>query len=73
MKSIIHFHISKGKKHYVAEGVELAIITQGKTIDELSKNIKEAVNLHLSGTKPEKLGLSKNPTVSANFEIPVHA
>jgi len=43
MKTIIQFHISKGEDYYVAEGVDVAIITQGKTLDELAENIKEAV------------------------------
>lgn len=49
MKSIIQFTIQKYKKYYVAQGVELAIVTQGKTLDELIRNINEAVSLHLEG------------------------
>lgn len=45
MKHIIQFHISKGDKYYVAQGVDLPVITQGKTLDELTENIKEAVEL----------------------------
>ena len=49
MKRIIQFHISKGDKYYVAEGIDLPVVTQGKTLDELVANIKEATELHLSG------------------------
>lgn len=47
MKRIIQLHISKGDKYYTAEGADLPIVTQGKTLDELAENIREAVELHL--------------------------
>jgi len=47
MKNIIQFYINKGEKYYVAQGIDLPVVTQGKTLDELMKNIKEAVELHL--------------------------
>ena len=70
MKSVIHFYISKGEKQYVAEGVELAIVTQAKTLDELVKNIHEATELHLESASPETFGLVKSPLISINFELP---
>ena len=70
MKSIIQFIVHKGKKYYVAQGVELAIVTQGKTLDELAKNIQEAVSLHLEGEDLAELGLVKKPSVLVNFELP---
>ena len=33
---------------YVAECVEIAVVTQGQTIDETVRNLREAVALHLS-------------------------
>ena len=45
MKHIIQFHICKGERQYVAEGVDLPVVTQGKTLDELVVNIQEAVNV----------------------------
>ncbi len=47
MKHIIQVQVSKGDSYYVAEGVDLPFVTQGKTLDELAKNIEEAVALHL--------------------------
>ncbi len=70
MKNIIQFHISKGEKYYVAEGVDVAIVTQGKTLDELASNIKEAVELHFEDEDPESLGFAKFPSVLLNFELP---
>ena len=73
MKNIIQFYINKGEKYYVAQGIDLPVVTQGKTLDELMKNIKEAVELHLEGEKPENLGLSPHPSVLVNMEIQTKA
>jgi predicted RNase H-like HicB family nuclease len=70
MKHIIQFQISKGEKYYVAEGVDLAIVTQAKTLEELSKNILEATALHLEGENLADLGLAPKPSVLVNFELP---
>jgi predicted RNase H-like HicB family nuclease len=66
MKSIIQFSVVKGEKYYVASGVDLPIVTQGKTLDELTKNLKEAIELHLEGENLTELGLSPNPSVLVN-------
>ena len=75
MQHIIHFHISKGEKYYVARGVDLPIVTQGKTLDELTLNIKEAVELHLEGEDLSEYNLAPNPSVLIDLELPtnIHA
>ena len=71
MKHIIQFKISKGEDgYYVAEGIDLAIVTQGKTLDELAKNIQEATELHLDGEDLSDFGLAPSPSVLINFELP---
>ena len=47
MKRIIQVKIYKGEKYYVAECFDLPVVTQGKTLDEVVKNVKEAISLHL--------------------------
>ena len=54
MKKIIQFRISKGEKYYVAECVDLPVVTQGKTLDEVIENINEAISLHLEGEDLEE-------------------
>ena len=46
MKQTIHFLITKSDHYYVAECREVAILTNGKTWDELVANIREATELH---------------------------
>lgn len=69
MKHIIQFHIYKGDKQYVAEGIDLSVVTQGKTLDELAKNIQEAVELHLEGEDLADFNLAPQPSILANVEL----
>ena len=69
MKKIIQVHVHKGETHYVAECVDLPVVTQGKTLDELAANIKEAVALQLEGENPADFGLSPNASVLTSFEL----
>lgn len=69
MKHIIQFHIYKGDKYYVAQGVDLPVITQGKNLDELTENIKEAVEVHLKGEDLADLDLAPRPSIMANLEL----
>ena len=39
--------LRKGEKQYVAECLEIAVVTQGTTINEALDNLQEAVSLHL--------------------------
>jgi predicted RNase H-like HicB family nuclease len=34
---------------YVAECLEIPVVTQGRTLDEVTRNLREAVELHLEG------------------------
>ena len=56
-------HIHRGEDHYVAECVEISVVTQGKTLDETMANLQEAIQLHLEGEDPAEYGLVANPTV----------
>jgi len=54
---------------YVAECVEIAVVTQGATLDEVVANLKEAVELHLEGEDLAELGLAPNPTILVTLEM----
>ena len=43
---------------YVAECLNLAIVTQGQTLDETVQNLREAIQLHLTDEDLNELGLS---------------
>jgi predicted RNase H-like HicB family nuclease len=61
--------IRKGERFYVAECVEIAVVTQGKTLDETLANLQEAVALHLEGEDPAAFGLSPHPTILLTMEL----
>ena len=69
MKQTIQFHIYKGESKYVAEGIDLPVVTQADTLDELAANIREAVALHLEGENLSDQGFSRQPAILANFEL----
>jgi predicted RNase H-like HicB family nuclease len=59
---------------YVAECVEIPVVTQGATLDETVANLHEAVALHLEEEDLAALGLAANPTVVLTMELEaVHA
>jgi predicted RNase H-like HicB family nuclease len=59
---------------YVAECLEVPVVTQGETLDEVTRNLLEAVELHLAGENLAALGLAPNPTIVVTLElIPTHA
>ncbi len=69
MKKIIQVHVSKGEKYFVAECADLPVVTQGKTLDELAVNIKEAIALQLEGENPADFGLAPDASILASFEL----
>jgi predicted RNase H-like HicB family nuclease len=73
MKKIVQVKIYKGEKYYVAECLDLAVVSQGKTLDEAAANIREAITLHVEGESPENLDISPDFTILVNFELePLH-
>ena len=59
---------------YVAECLEIPVVTQGATLDEVTGNLKEAVELHLAGEDLATMGLAPDPTILVTLElVPAHA
>jgi predicted RNase H-like HicB family nuclease len=69
MKRIIQFRITQGEKYYVAECLDLPVVTQGKTLDELKANLEEAIALHLEDEDLSEYELDPQPSVLASFEL----
>jgi predicted RNase H-like HicB family nuclease len=47
MKKVIQVRIFRGQKFYVAECLDLPVVTQAVSLDELAANLKEAIALQL--------------------------
>jgi len=69
VKRIIQVRIFRGEKQYVAECLDLPVVTEAPTLDELAANIREAIALHLEGEDLAELGLADNPAVIATLEL----
>ena len=59
----------EGGEILLAECIDLPIVTQGKTLDEVVENIREAIELHLEGEDLEELGISPHFSVLINMEL----
>lgn len=56
--------VRRGEQFYVAECVEIAVVTQGKTLDETLANLREAVALHLEGEDPALVTIELEPAAA---------
>ncbi|MDG2991930.1 type II toxin-antitoxin system HicB family antitoxin [Candidatus Synechococcus calcipolaris G9] len=66
IKSFIHLGDQSG---YIAECLEISVVTQGETLDEVVKNLQEAIALHLEGEDLAEFGLVDDPSVLVTFEL----
>ncbi|MBE3128722.1 MAG: type II toxin-antitoxin system HicB family antitoxin [Candidatus Hydromicrobium sp.] len=70
MKKIIQVKIFKGEKYYIAECLDLPVVTQGKTLEEVTENIKEAISLHIEGEDLKDWDILPDFSILINFELP---
>ena len=69
MKKVVNIQITRGENYYVAESLDLPVVTQGKTLDEVISNIREAVELALADGDAELYGVAENPSIVANIIV----
>ena len=65
----IRVHIRESEGCFVASCLELAIVTQGCTLDETVANVKEAVCLFLDDEDPEYIGVVRHPRILLTMEM----
>jgi predicted RNase H-like HicB family nuclease len=71
LRGSLHATVSRGESAYVAECWEIAVVTQGRTLDEVVANLREAVTLHLEGEDLAALGLERSPRLVVTYESPL--
>ena len=69
MRRSIKVFVHKGDNYYIAECLEIAVVTQGKTLDETMTNLKEAVSLHLEDEDPSDFDLVPNPSLLVALDL----
>ncbi len=67
-RDTIHVVVRRSAGFYVAEGLELALVTQGRLLDELLRNLRQAIRLHLESEDPALFGLSTSPRIAVTYE-----
>jgi predicted RNase H-like HicB family nuclease len=70
-RDTIHGFLSRSGTWFVAECLELAVVTQGRTLDETVANLKEGIALHLEGEDLSALGLTPAPRLMLTYETSV--
>lgn len=71
-RHVIHAILHPDSKAYVAECVELSVVTQGRTLNEVVRNLQEAISLHLEGENPAEFGLSTPLRLQLRLELPLN-
>ena len=67
-RDAVHAVVTESDGWYVAECLEIAVVTQAKSSDALLANLREAVALYLDGEDPARLGLAPAPRLFVSFE-----
>lgn len=75
LRAVVHARITPDEDSgYVATCEEIAVVTQGETLDEVTANLREAVALHFEGEDMAVLGFVPEPTIIVTLELaPTHA
>jgi predicted RNase H-like HicB family nuclease len=68
-RDTVHIVVSRSGDWYVGECLELAVVSQAHTLDELVDNVRDAVALHLEGEDPAALGVVASPRLSLTYEM----
>ena len=67
-RSVIHAVVVESEGQFVADCLEVAVATQGASLDELLGNLREALELYMSDEDPVVLGLTPEPRLLISFE-----
>jgi len=70
-RETVHAVIEGEEPAYVAECLELGVVTQGKTLDEVVDNLRQALALHLQDEDLAVLGLAEHPRVELIYEMEI--
>jgi len=70
LRETVHAVVRRSRGWYVGECLEVAVVSQGRTLDELVDGLREAVALHLEGEDTAALGLVTSPRLAVTYELP---
>ena len=64
---MIHAAVTREDGWYTAECLEIAVVTQGRTLDETLANLRQAIRLHLENDN-DALGVARPFQLQVTFE-----
>ncbi|MXW92931.1 MAG: type II toxin-antitoxin system HicB family antitoxin [Rhodospirillaceae bacterium] len=64
----MHAVVAESEGWFVAECLEVAVVTQGRTLDETLANLRSALALHLDDEELSRTGLSPAPRLAVSYE-----
>lgn len=70
LRPAIHAIVTESEGLFTAECFEVAVVTQGASLDEILTNLREALELFMSGEDHHLLGLEPDPRLVLSFETP---
>jgi len=68
LRDSVHAIVSRGLRAFVVECLEVAVVTQGRSLDEAVANLREALALHFEGEDPGAFGLTASPRLVITYE-----
>jgi hypothetical protein len=71
-RDVIHAVVHVDQDVCIAECLEVAVVTQGSTLDEVVRNLNDALALHLEGEDLAEFGLSDHPRLQLILETPLN-
>ncbi|MBI2220248.1 MAG: type II toxin-antitoxin system HicB family antitoxin [Acidobacteria bacterium] len=69
VRDTAHAVISRDIGWYVAECLEMPVVAQGRTIDEVVAGLRLALERRLGMDDASKFGLTRSPRVIVSFEF----
>ena len=67
-RQAIHAVVFESESQYVAECLEIAVVTQGASLDETLANLREAIQLYMAGEDQTLLGITSDPRLVVTLE-----
>ncbi len=62
-RQTIHCVVHQEAEAYIGECIEFGVLTQGRTLDEVVANVRDALVLHLEDEDLKALGFAAQPRV----------
>ena len=69
MKKIIKAEIYNDGEYYCGRCLDFDVFTQGKTLDEVVNNLKEAIQLHLEDDRDALVDFIQDPSLFTMMDL----